>query len=111
MSMFARRSMHLFMHVHAHYMPVSCRCMTVMCDQPTCSNYELVPGSCCEYTCPDDVSAEQPPMMFGEGVEDSCVDFVGREVAVGEFYQPDSDPCRTCVCKESVMADGTKMDA
>ena len=82
-----------------------------MCDQPTCSNYELVPGSCCEYTCPDDVSAEQPPMMFGEGVEDSCVDFVGREVAVGARYQPGADPCMECVCAGGAREDGANMDA
>ena len=49
--------------------------------------------------------------MFGEGVEDSCVDFAGREVAVGARYQPGADPCMECVCAGGAREDGANMDA
>jgi len=29
------------------------QCINVRCIKPSCDNYKLIPGKCCEYTCPD----------------------------------------------------------
>ena len=43
-------------------------CVEVVCDEPPCFNYELIPGTCCGFRCESDI------------IEDVSIDIDGMSV-------------------------------
>lgn len=68
-------------------------CTQVVCDEPTCRNYKLIPGTCCGFECPDE-EIESVELDLDGG----CRNYDGTFVGNGEPYQPRSDTCFTCTC-------------
>ncbi|WAR23289.1 KCP-like protein [Mya arenaria] len=73
------------------------RCADIMCDAPPCPNYNLIPGTCCGFVCLDEESEEVEEVEID--LENMCLDRDGRQVAHGDVYMPNEDPCVQCVCE------------
>ncbi|XP_045160054.2 uncharacterized protein LOC123525241 [Mercenaria mercenaria] len=69
-------------------------CTTVVCDEPACKNYRLIPGTCCGFECLDEETESVEIDLDG-----GCRAHDGSYAGNGDSYHPRADPCVTCMCE------------
>ncbi|KAL4235947.1 hypothetical protein ACF0H5_004335 [Mactra antiquata] len=76
-------------------------CNKLICDEPTCRNYILIPGTCCGFRCPDD----EEPETITVNIDGSCLSYNNGMVEQGARYNPSHYECYTCTCHDGKPID------